>query len=241
MAIVTMANAVAGNVASAAEYNKVVANVYDVDSRTSTATSNVSALSTSLTNLKNVTGSSTLEGRATNGQAAYDTTSNGTYGNTVLNSRVNALETVAPANGKVTRVASGAGQTITAGSYTNLLFATQTDAAVGVSYSAGQFTFSKYGRWLLQATVAFSVIPDDGGVFALRFKQSTTNYGQNVSNVVINPQFGAGTSASWTPTITSSNDVWSVELVMSTTPNVNYVVAPDSRTAFTATYLGPTV
>lgn len=241
MAIVTMANAVAGNVASAAEYNKIVSNVYDLDSRTTTATSNVSSLSTSLTNLKNVTGTSALESRATNGQAAYTATSNGTYGNTALDARLNALETAAPANGKITRTASGAGQAVGPGSYTNLLFGAQLETPVGVSYSNGLFTFTKYGRWLLNATVAFSVIPDDGGVFALRFKQGSANYGQNVANVIINTQFGAGTSASWTATIDNSNAVWSVELVMSLTPAISYAVAPDSRTAFTATYLGPTI
>ncbi|OZM73967.1 hypothetical protein CFN78_06680 [Amycolatopsis antarctica] len=187
------------------------------------------------------TGTNTTTGSAASQLASLRTRmTSGETTDTDHAGRIAAMETSRTNGWKGGWVASGTRQRFTGGA--NLIFNSNPETGVGVSYSGGLFTFTKFGKWALKATVAFGEptsgdsAPAAGTALALRFKRQSdgATFGQNIGQLV-SSGFGGGTAIGWDPDIQSGAAVWSVEMVPSATP---VTVAADSRVAFTATYLG---
>lgn len=139
MAFVTMQNAVAGQVALSAEYNNVVNNVYDLNTRTTTA-------------------QTTADGAASAASAAQstantaNTTANGAVSvNTTQNGRLDTLELIKNTHG---RWVSTVEQTV--GSNGKIEFPTARSTASGITVSGNNtFTVTNAGRYNVSANIHF--------------------------------------------------------------------------------------
>jgi hypothetical protein len=166
-------------------------------------------------------------------------TQDATIGNSALGTRTTALENNAPNTGRGTLIAGVSQQAISANTWTTVTFpGTVIETPVGFSYSAGVFTFTKFGKWKFSATFAqgSTTVPPVGSQYAFRFRRTSDSntFGQSIV-AMGNTSFGAGTGIGWECKVDSTNAVWVVEIICTSA----FTIAADSRTGVTMTYLGP--
>ena len=226
MPIVSMTDAVSGQVASAAEYNKVTSNIRDLDTR---VTSNTTSVSTNTTSIN------TLNTRTTDAST----------GNTALGTRVTTLESQARGGAYYGswRDAGGntGGQTITNGTgggesgvkITDINTAIET--AVGCSFASGTFTATQAGVWIFHVTMQY--VGSNSNQRALYIAKS------NAANSPTGTKFGLVGAPSMDSQATSgriklaANEQVSVYAACWSTGSIQIWKAQGCT--FTATWIGP--